>query len=134
MLSGCLPSYSNIIRYDYSHIEHVHPIFCAHLIIFLRVLNLDIITSAPPLECLHCLCYLYFKQILFVLFKLCIIIVHTLKMCTGYAGPKQSLVLFFFRLLIFSKNSFRNTIRVSNSFNPDQARQNVGSDFFVCLV
>ena len=26
----------------------------------------------------------------------------------------------------FSKNSFRNTIRVSNSSEPDQARQNVG--------
>ena len=28
----------------------------------------------------------------------------------------------------FSKNSFRNTIRVSNSLDPDQARQNVGPD------
>ena len=36
-------------------------------------------------------------------------------------------------MLIFSKstlskNSFRNTIRVSNSLNPDQARQNVRPD------
>ena len=28
----------------------------------------------------------------------------------------------------FSKNSFRNTIRVSNSLDPDLARQNVGPD------
>ena len=26
------------------------------------------------------------------------------------------------------KNSFRNMIKVSNSFDPDQDRQNVGSD------
>ena len=38
-----------------TNIEHMCPIFCAHLIIFLGVLNLDIITSTPPLECLHCL-------------------------------------------------------------------------------
>ena len=131
MLSGCLvfiPSYSNFIRYDCSLIEHV---FCAHLIIFLRVLNLDIITSAPPLECLHCLCYLYFNRFYSFIFKLYIIIVHTLKMCTGDAGPKQSLVLVS---ADFKKNSFRNTIRVSNSLNPDKAWQNVGSDLFVCLV
>ena len=41
--------------------------------------------------------------------------------------------MFFCCLLIFSKstflkNSFRNTIRVSNSLNPDQAGQNVGPD------
>ena len=28
------------------------------------------------------------------IFKLCIMIVHTLKLCTGDAGPEQSLVLF----------------------------------------
>ena len=28
----------------------------------------------------------------------------------------------------FLKKSFRNTIRVSNSLDPDQARQNVGPD------
>ena len=33
----------------------VHSIFCAHLIIFLGLLNLDIITSTPHLEYLHCL-------------------------------------------------------------------------------
>ena len=46
----------------------VHPIFCAHLIIFLGLLNLDNITSTPPLECLHCLfvCYLKLKPISFL--------------------------------------------------------------------
>ena len=36
---------------------------------------------------------------------------------------------FSFHLLItFSKNHFRNTIRVSNGLDPDQDRQNVGPD------
>ena len=34
----------------------------------------------------------------------------------------------FFSKSKISKNSFRNTIRVSNSLDPDQARQNVGPD------
>ena len=37
-------------------------------------------------------------------------------------------VCWFFSKSIFSKNSFTNTIRVSNSLDPDQARQNVGPD------
>ena len=42
-------------------------------------------------------------------------------------------MLFFYCLLIFSninflKNYFRNTIRVSNSLDPDQARRFVGPD------
>ena len=42
--------------------------FCAHLILFLGMLNLDVIKSTPPLECLHCLfvCNLLFKQISFL--------------------------------------------------------------------
>ena len=36
--------------------------------------------------------------------------------------------LIFFHNQLFSKNYFRNTIRVSNSLDPDQARQNVGPD------
>ena len=35
---------------------------------------------------------------------------------------------FFFKLTFSRKKSFRNTIRVSNSLDPDQARQNVGPD------
>ena len=34
-------------------------------------------------------------------------------------------LIFFFKLA-FSKKSFRNTIRVSNSLDPDQDRLNVG--------
>ena len=34
----------------------------------------------------------------------------------------------FFSKSSFSKNSFRNTIRVSNSLDPDQARNFVGPD------
>ena len=34
----------------------------------------------------------------------------------------------FFSKLTFSKYSFRNTIKVSNSLDPDQVRQNVGPD------
>ena len=49
-----VPSYSNFVHYDCSHIEHVHPIFCSLLIMYLCVFNLGIITSTPPLECLHC--------------------------------------------------------------------------------
>ena len=46
----------------------MRPIFCAHLIIFLGLLNLDIITSTPPLECLHYLyvCNKQFKPIPFL--------------------------------------------------------------------
>ena len=34
----------------------------------------------------------------------------------------------FFQNQLFFKNSFRNTIRVSNSLDPDQARHFVGPD------
>ena len=34
----------------------------------------------------------------------------------------------FFQNQLFGKNSFRNTIRMSNSLDPDQARQNVRPD------
>ena len=34
----------------------------------------------------------------------------------------------FFSKLTFSKNNFRNTIRVSNSLDPDQDRHSVGPD------
>ena len=36
--------------------------------------------------------------------------------------------LLIFSKLTFSKHSFRNTIRVSNSSDPDQDRQSVGPD------
>ena len=49
-------------------VSNVHPIFCAHLITFLGLLNLDIITSTPPLVCLHYsfVCNLYLKHISFL--------------------------------------------------------------------
>ena len=34
----------------------------------------------------------------------------------------------FFSKLIFSKNSFRHTIKVSNALDPDQDRRSVGPD------
>ena len=87
-----IPSYSTFVRYDCSQIEHVHPIFCAHLIIFLRVFNLDIIMSTPPLEFLHYIFVCNAKRFHSFIFKLCIMIVHTLKMCTDETGPEQILV------------------------------------------
>ena len=45
--------YIQTLHYDCSHIEVVHLLFCAHLIIILGVLKLDIIRSTPLLECLH---------------------------------------------------------------------------------
>ena len=47
--------YIQTLHYDCSHIQHVHPIFCADLIIYFSVLNLDkkIITSTPPLDDVH---------------------------------------------------------------------------------
>ena len=37
-------------------------------------------------------------------------------------------VCYFFQNQLFSKNSFRDTIRASNSLDPDQARPFVGPD------
>ena len=46
----------------------VGPIFCACLIIFFGIMNLEVIKSKPPLECLHCLfvCNLFIKQVSFL--------------------------------------------------------------------
>ena len=65
------------------------------MIIFLGVLNLDIM-STPLLECLHCvICVLSVTQTDFILlYSNCIMIVHTLKMCTSDAGLEQSLISF----------------------------------------
>ena len=44
------------------------------------------------------------------------------------------LFVFFQNHFFFLKNSIRNTIRVSNSLNPDQARHFVGPDLVLnCL-
>ena len=93
----------------------VRPIFCAHLIIFLGLLNLDIITSTPPLECLHCLFVynLQFKPIPFLYIQTlhndCSPIedVHRRRRSRAEFG-------------LVSQYFFRNTFRVSNSLVPDQ--------------
>ena len=56
------------------------------------LLNLDIITSTPLLDYLCVICNS--NRFHSFIFKFCIMIVNTLKMCTGDAGPEQSLVLF----------------------------------------
>ena len=91
-----MPSYSNFVCYDYSHIEHVHPIFCAFDNIFrsveLRHYNVYTLFGVPTFcnLCVICSSNNFHSYI----FKLCIMIVHTLKMCTGDTGPEQGLVLF----------------------------------------
>ena len=44
------------------------------------------------------------------------------------------LLLIFFQNQLFRKNSFRNTIKVSNSLDPDQARHFVGPDLGPILL
>ena len=58
--------YIQTVHYDCSHIEHVHHIFCVRLIRYFGVLNLDIITSTPPLECLDCVSVLSVSQTDFI--------------------------------------------------------------------
>ena len=69
--------------------------FCAYLIFYyiFGSVELDIIMSRPHLGCLHCeICdsNRFYSSI----FKLCIMILHTLKMYSGDEGPEQILVLF----------------------------------------
>ena len=93
-------SYSNLIRYDCSHIVHVCTLYFVHILIIVwGLLNLDIITSTPPLECLICYLCVICNSNRFHSFiiKVCIMIVHILVMCTGDAGPEQSLVLLDFK-------------------------------------
>ena len=71
----------------------MHPILCAHLIIFLELFNLEIIKSTPPrIACIVFLCVICnssrFHSILSTL------LVNTLKICTSDAGQEQSLVSF----------------------------------------
>ena len=51
----------------------------------------------------------------------------TLCMLSNFSGFLLSSAGFF-QKLTFSKNSFRNTIRVANGFDPDQDRRSVGPD------
>ena len=51
--AASIPLYSNVVRYNCSHIKHVHPIFCVQLIIVMGLLKLDSIASMPSLECAY---------------------------------------------------------------------------------
>ena len=49
---------------------------------------------------------------------------------TGLFFMLSCLLLIFFKINFFLKNSFRNTIKVSNSMDLDQARHFVGPDLY----
>ena len=88
--------YIQSLHNDCSHIEDVHLLFCAHLIIFCYIswsVNLDIIMSTPPFGCIHCVICSSNRFHSFI-FKLSIMIVHTLKTCTSNVVQEQSLVFF----------------------------------------
>ena len=59
---------------------------------------------------------------------------YQLILCSlGNFFPLFCRLLIFFKI-IFLKNPFRNTIRVPNRLDPDQARQSVGPDLgAICL-
>ena len=78
--------YIQTLLNDCLYIKDVHLLFCAHLInifLFLWVLNLDIFPSEMHRGCLVCV-ICNSNSFHFFLFNLCIMIVHTLKMCTSY--------------------------------------------------
>ena len=72
---------------DCSHIEDVHLLYRAHFIIFFSFLTGVEHRHFSPSEmlsgCLVCV-ICNFNSIHSIIFKLCIMIVHTLKMCTFY--------------------------------------------------
>ena len=71
---------------DCSHIEDVHLLFCAgfiNFLSFLGVLNLDNFSIPMLWGCLVCV-ICNSKSFHSFLFKLCLMIVHILKMCTFY--------------------------------------------------
>ena len=71
---------------EFSHIEDVHLPFCAHFIysfLFLMDVDLDIFPSEMFRGCLVCV-ICNSNSIHYFIFKLCIMVVHTLKMCTSY--------------------------------------------------
>ena len=68
---------------DCSHIENVHLLFCAGFIIFFTVLTG---VELPSVMLRRCLVFVICNSnsIHYFIFNLCIMIVHTLKMCTSY--------------------------------------------------
>ena len=95
-----IPLYSFIFKLYIMHcsnIEHLDPIFCAHLIIYLGVFNLyyDVYTTFGVLTLCNLCVICNSNRFHSFIFELCIMIVHTLKMSTANAGPEQSLDLFY---------------------------------------
>ena len=82
---------------DCSYIEHLHLLFCAHLLnIFLFYIAVRHFIS-PKCLGVSGLCNLKLQQFSFLLIQtLHVMIVRTFtKMCMGDPGPEQSLVLLF---------------------------------------
>ena len=89
-LAVFITSYSNFIRYDCSHIEHVAPYY---LCTFDNILELYILLRLHHLwsaYIVHLCVICNSNRLHSVIFKHCIMIVHALQMCTDDAGPKQS--------------------------------------------
>ena len=79
-------SFHSLIFKLCSYIEHVYLLFCAHLVIiflFLVLLNLDTFPSEMLRGCLVCVICISSSFHSFI-FKLSIMIVHTLNMSTLY--------------------------------------------------
>ena len=91
--------YNQTLHNDWSHIEEEHLLFCAHLInifSFLWVLNLDIFfRSEMSRGCLVCV-ICYSNSYHSFIFKLCILIIHTLKMCTSSLCTFDKIFLIFY--------------------------------------
>ena len=105
--------------------EDVHNPFCLHLINIchiLRVLNLEIFFH-PKCVGVSGLCNLYLKHFSSFIFKLSIMMVHTLKMCTFHFVHISRFFLFFlffffhFWGLELRHDSVKNAKRVSGLFN-----------------
>ena len=103
------PSYSKFVCYDCLHIKHVPSIFCAHLIIFFWSVELGhyYVYATFGILTLCNLCKICnSNRFHSFIFKIYIMIVHTLKMCTGDAGPEQSLVLLTYRAVSSKRYKF----------------------------
>ena len=91
--SSYIPSYSNLTCYGCPHIEHVCAlILCTYINIFgiVELRHYYLLIAYIVYLCVICSSNRFHSLI----FILCIMIGNTLKMCTGDAGPEQSLVLF----------------------------------------
>ena len=72
----------------------------------------------------YCSCIEQLLIFYFLIFDLIVNLLVILTLCL----LRLSSADIFLSKSTFSKNAFRNTFRVSNSLDPDQARQNVGPD------